>query len=447
MSAPKPFQEKSAEAEALRRQILELAERYAILAHEGAAFTPGQSAVPVSGKVLGAAEMHNLIDASLDFWLTTGRYNDAFEARLATFLGRRFALTCNSGSSANLIAMTAFTSKMLGKKRLRPGAEVITCATGFPTTVNPIIQNGFLPVFVDVDIPTYNIKSEMIEAAVTEKTGAIMLAHTLGNPFDLDTVMDVAKKHDLIVIEDCCDALGAEYDGKHVGTFGHAGTLSFYPAHHITMGEGGAVFTHDGIVKRAMESVRDWGRDCYCAPGKDDTCLKRFQWTLGELPKGYDHKYTYSNLGYNLKITDMQAAVALAQMDRLDSFIEARRRNFDYLKAALKPYEEFFILPEATPKSKPSWFGFLLTLREGTPFTRNEIVRHLNDKKIGTRLLFGGNLIRQPYMLEQEFRVVGSLDNSDRVMNGSFWVGIFPGLDSGHLDYVVDTIGTFVKSY
>jgi len=432
------------EAERLREQILGLVERYARLAHAPKRFVPGRSTVPVSGKVYGAEEMRSLVDASLDFWLTTGRFNEAFEQRLAKFLGLRFALTCNSGSSANLVAMTALNSPMLGQERLKPGDEVISCATGFPTTVNPTIQNGLVPVFVDVDIPTYNIRPEMIEAAVSEKTRAIMVAHTLGNPFDLDTVMAVARKHDLWVVEDSCDALGATYDGRLVGTFGDVGTLSFYPAHHITMGEGGAVFTNDGIIKRALESVRDWGRDCYCAPGNDNTCKKRFQWKLGELPRGYDHKYTYSNLGYNLKITDMQAAVGLAQMDRLEGFIAARRRNFDFLKQALRSQEEFLVLPEATPKSNPSWFGFPLTVREGAPFSRDELVLYLNEKSVHTRLLFGGNLLRQPYMKGREHRVVGTLDNSDRVMHSTFWIGLYPGLGEPALNYAVEQISAFI---
>jgi CDP-4-dehydro-6-deoxyglucose reductase, E1 len=433
------------EADELRARILELVERYAALGHASQAFAPGQSHLPVSGKVYGAAELRNLVDASLDFWLTTGRYNAAFEARLAQFLGRRFLLTCNSGSSANLMAVSALTSPLLGKKRLKPGDEVITCATGFPTTVNPAIQHRLVPVFVDVDIPTYNIKPDMIEAAVSDKTRAIMVAHTLGNPFNLDAVMAAAKRHDLFVIEDCCDALGATYDGRNVGTFGHVGTLSFYPAHHITTGEGGAVFTDDGITKRALESVRDWGRDCYCAPGRDNTCKKRFEWQLGDLPKGYDHKYTYSHIGYNLKITDMQAAVGLAQMDRLEGFIAARRRNFDYLRSALACFEEYFILPEATPKSDPSWFGFLISVRDDMPFTRNQLVEYLDRRNIGTRLLFGGNLIRQPYMKDREYRVVGGLDNSDKVMNDTFWIGVYPGLEPVHLDYMVESIGAFLQ--
>jgi len=430
----------------LREQILSLVERYASIAHSAKSFVPGASPVPVAGKVYGASEMRSLVDSALDFWLTTGRFNDAFERKLAEFLGLRFVLTCNSGSSANLIAASALTSPFLGKKQLQSGDEVITCATAFPTTVNPVIQNRLVPVFVDVDIPTYNIRADMIEAAVTERTRAIMVAHTLGNPFDLDTVMSIAKKYDLFVVEDCCDALGATFNGKLVGTFGDVGTVSFYPAHHITMGEGGAVFANDGIMKRTLESVRDWGRDCYCDPGKDNTCKKRFKWKLGDLPRGYDHKFTYSNLGYNLKITDMQAAVGLAQMDRLEDFIAIRRQNFSYLHRELKAFEEFIILPEATPKSEPSWFGFPISVRDGVPFTRNALVEFLNERRIGTRLLFGGNLIRQPYMKDREFRVVGSLDGSDKVMNDTFWIGVYPALGPAHLDYMVEQIGIFIQN-
>jgi CDP-6-deoxy-D-xylo-4-hexulose-3-dehydrase len=432
-------------ADALRNEILGLVERYAELAHSKKPFQPGRSPVQVSGKVYGAAEMRNLVDASLDFWLTTGRFNDAFEARLADYFGLRFALTCNSGSSANLIATTALTSPMLGKDRLMPGDEVITCATGFPTTINPSIQNQLTPVFVDVDIPTYNIRSDLIEAAISDRTRAIIVAHTLGNPFDLHTVMQVAEKHDLYVIEDTCDALGATYDGRLVGTFGDIGTLSFYPAHHITMGEGGAVFTDEGVLKRVLESIRDWGRDCYCAPGADNTCDRRFGWKLGDLPRGYDHKYTYSNLGYNLKITDMQAAVGLAQMDRLEGFIAARRRNFAFLKDGLRDLEDVLILPEATPRSDPSWFGFPLTVRKGAPFTRDELVEHLNNVGVHTRLLFGGNLIRQPYMKGRQYRVAGSLDSSDMVMTSTFWIGLFPGLEQDHLIYSIEQLRAFCR--
>ncbi|MDR6775096.1 lipopolysaccharide biosynthesis protein RfbH [Azospirillum sp. BE72] len=433
------------EAETLRQQILDLVARYAELAHAPKSFVPGSSPVPVSGKVYGAHEMQLLVDSSLDFWLTTGRFNDQFEERLSRFLGVRHALTCNSGSSANLLAVTALTSPLLRDRALKPGDEVITCATGFPTTVNPLIQNGLVPVFLDVDIPTYNIRADQIEAALSERTRAIVVAHTLGNPFDLGTIMDVARRHNLLVVEDCCDALGARYDGKLVGTFGDVGTLSFYPAHHITMGEGGAVFTQGSSIKRALESFRDWGRDCWCPPGKDNTCGKRFDRQLGTLPCGYDHKYTYSHLGYNLKITDMQAAVGLAQMDRLEDFIAARRRNFALLKEGLAPLADRLILPEATPNSDPSWFGFPITVAEGASFTRDELVRHLESNRIATRLLFGGNLLCQPYMKGRNYRVFGSTENSDRVMNGTFWIGLFPGLGEAHIAYMLDVITAFVS--
>ena len=434
-------------AAALRRQILDLTRQYAELAHQPAPFKPGHSPVPVSGKVYGAEDMASLVDSALDFWLTTGRFNAAFEAKLGAFLGmRKGVLTVNSGSSANLVALTGLTSHMHGDRALKPGDEVITCATGFPTTVNPTLQNGLTPVFLDVDIPSYNMDVSRLEEAVSDKTRAIMLAHTLGNPFALDEVTRVAEKHGLWLVEDCCDALGAIYDGKLVGSFGDVGTLSFYPAHHITMGEGGAVFTSSPAVRRSMEAVRDWGRDCYCEPGQDNTCKRRFDWQLGDLPYGYDHKYTYSHLGYNLKITDMQAAVGLAQMDRLPGFIETRRRNFEYLKTALKSLEPYFILPEPTPRSNPSWFGFLLTLRDDAPFTRDDLVRYLNEKKIGTRLLFGGNLLRQPYMAGRPHRVVGELKNADKIVRDTFWIGLYPGLGSRQLDYAVDQIGQFVKS-
>ncbi|MFC6791838.1 lipopolysaccharide biosynthesis protein RfbH [Methylobacterium komagatae] len=434
------------DADALRAKILELTAQYARIAHATKAFEPGVSAVPVSGKVYGEAEMMSLVDSSLDFWLTTGRFNDAFESRLAAFIGeRRKVLTVNSGSSANLLALTALTSHLHRDRALKPGDEVITTATGFPTTVNPTLQNGLVPVFVDVDIPTYNIMPSRIEEAVTDRTRAIMVAHTLGNPFDLGEVMRVAKKYNLWVVEDCCDALGATYDGKPVGTFGDVGTLSFYPAHHITMGEGGAVFTGQSLVLRAMESIRDWGRDCYCPPGVDNTCKKRFGWKLGTLPHGYDHKYTYSHLGYNLKITDMQAAVGLAQMDRLDSFIDIRRRNFAYLNEVMAQFQEYLILPEATPRSEPSWFGYVLTLREDAPFDRDDLVKFLNERKIATRLLFGGNLIRQPYMEGRNYRVVGDLTNADIIVNRTFWVGVYPGLGRDHIDYMADMFTAFFR--
>jgi len=350
------------------------------------------------------------------------------------------AIRRKSGSSANLLAIAALTSSKLGDRRLRPGDEVITLAAGFPTTVNPILQNGLVPVFVDVTLPTYNIDPARIEAAVSPRTRAIMIAHTLGNPFDLDAVLEVARRHDLWVVEDCCDALGSTYHGRKVGTFGHIGTLSFYPAHHITMGEGGAVFTDDDVLKRAVESIRDWGRDCYCAPGRDNTCGKRFKWQLGDLPRGYDHKYTYSHLGYNLKITDMQAAVGLAQMDRLEGFIEARRRNFRHLHERLAPLADRLLLPEATPGSDPSWFGFPITLREGLATTREDVTRFLERHKVGTRLLFAGNLIRQPYFNGRNHRVSGTLENTDIVMARTFWIGVYPGLTPAMLDYSADRL-------
>ena len=435
--------EQSDEAQ-LRSLILDLVGEYARRHHAPADFVPGKSPVPVSGKVYGAEDMQALVDSSLDFWLTTGRFNAAFEEKLAARIGVQHALTTNSGSSANLLALSSLCSHYLRGDALKPGDEVITVATGFPTTVNPSLQYGLVPVFVDVDIPTYNIKPEAIEAAVSDRTRAIMIAHTLGNPFDLGEVRRVAEKYDLWVVEDCCDALGATYGGQNVGTFGDIGTLSFYPAHHITMGEGGAVFTEKPRLKRVIESMRDWGRDCWCAPGMDNTCGKRFCRKLGDLPMGYDHKYTYSHCGYNLKITDMQAAVGLAQLDRLDGFIAARQRNFDLLTQLMKPLEEVFILPEATPNSEPSWFGYPITLRDGAPFTRDDLIRHLDANRIGTRLLFGGNLIRQPYMRGRNYRVVGSLENADLVTERTFWIGLYPGLNELHLEYVAETIDGFL---
>ncbi len=433
------------EAEALRRQILELAARYAELAHAPKPFMPGESPVAVSGKVYGAPELVNLVDSSLEFWLTTGRFNDEFEVKLAKAAKSRYALTVNSGSSANLLAVSALTSPSLGAAALKPGDEVITCATGFPTTVNPVLQNGLVPVFVDVSLPTYNIDVAAIEAAITPRTRAIVLAHTLGNPFDLGAITAIAKKYDLRLIEDCCDALGATYDGEAVGSFGEIGTLSFYPAHHITTGEGGAVFTKSSQFKRILESLRDWGRDCWCPPGHDNTCKQRFSWQLGGLPAGYDHKYIYSHLGYNLKMTDMQAAVGVKQLDRLDEFVAARNANYAYLRAGLKRFEEFLILPEATPNAEPSWFGLPLTMRPGTPYARDLLVNHLNRARIGTRYLFGGNLIHQPYMKGQNYRVAGATPNADLVMNATFWIGVFPGLEQPHLDYVLASFEEFFR--
>jgi CDP-4-dehydro-6-deoxyglucose reductase, E1 len=434
----------SPEAEQLRAQILDLVGRYHDLAHRAPAFAPGAS-VPVSGRVYGAREMQTLVDSALDFWLTTGRFNDAFEQKLAAGVGAKYALTVNSGSSANLVAFSALTSPRLKERQIKPGDEVITCATGFPTTVNPAIMWGAVPVFVDVDIPTYNIDIAALEAAIGPKTRAVMLAHTLGNPFDVKAIKALCDKHGLWLIEDCCDALGATVDGKHVGTFGDIGTLSFYPAHHITMGEGGAVFTDNPQLAKIMESFRDWGRDCYCAPGKDATCNKRYGWKLGDLPRGYDHKYVYSHLGFNLKITDMQAAVGLAQLDRLEEFIAARRRNFDHLKQGLRALADVLILPEATPSTAPSWFGFPITLRENAPVSRDALVQQLNAEKIGTRLLFGGNLVRQPYMKDQNFRISGALANADVVVDRTFWIGVYPGLEAAHIDHMIDAMAAALR--
>jgi CDP-6-deoxy-D-xylo-4-hexulose-3-dehydrase len=391
--------------------------------------------------------MRLLVDSCLDFWLTTGRYNAQFEKELTRITGCQQAITTNSGSSANLLALSALTSPLLGEKALKPGDEVITCATGFPTTVNPALQHGMVPVFLDVELGTYNIDVRRLEEAISSRTRAIMIAHTLGNPFDLDTITAFAKKHDIFLIEDCCDALGSTYKGKKIGTFGTIATLSFYPAHHITMGEGGAVLCNRILFKRIVESIRDWGRDCYCEPGKDNTCRRRFDWKLGDLPYGSDHKYTYSHLGYNLKITDMQAAVGLAQLERLDNFVATRRANWQYLRDGLRDLEDVLLLPEATPGSDPSWFGFAITLRPEAPFDREALLRYLNDeKKVGTRLVFAGNLVRQPYMKGRNYRVVGGLGNSDIVMNRSFWIGLYPGLAAQHLDYAIESIRSFFRS-
>lgn len=432
-------------AQALRQQIAELVERYAELQLAPAAFEAGRDAVPPSGKVIGAGELKNMTEAVLDGWLTTGRFNQAFEKRLARYLGRRGVLTTNSGSSANLLAFSALTSPRLGDRAIRKGDEVIGVAAGFPTTVNPILQFGAVPVFVDIELGTYNIDPALIEAAIGPRTKAIMLAHTLGNPFNLKVVRELCDRYGLWLIEDCCDALGATYEGRQVGGFGDLGTLSFYPAHHITMGEGGAVFTDSPLLKRIVESFRDWGRDCYCAPGEDNTCGKRFCWQLGDLPEGYDHKYTYSHLGYNLKITDMQAACALAQMDRLDDFIAARKRNFAWLSERLAGCAEQLILPHATPGSDPSWFGFPLTLRDGCGIERVGLLRHLDEQRVGTRLLFAGNLTRQPYMQGQQYRVSGELTVTDKVMRDTFWIGLWPGLTEDHLEHAARSMETYVR--
>jgi CDP-6-deoxy-D-xylo-4-hexulose-3-dehydrase len=435
----------SREADAIRSQIAELVQRYAEIAHKAPEFQPGVSRVPVSGKVYDHRDMQNLVESGLDFWLTTGRFNRKFEARLAAYFGTKHAITVNSGSSANLVAVSALTSDLLKGDALKPGDEVITCATGFPTTVNPILQNGLVPVFLDVELGTYNIDVRRLEEALSRRTRAVVLAHALGNPFDLGVISEFCRKHDLWLVEDCCDALGATYDGRKVGTFGVAATVSFYPAHHITMGEGGAVVFSNPIYKRAAESVRDWGRDCWCEPGFDNTCGQRFQWQLGDLPFGYDHKYTYSHIGYNLKITDMQAAVGLSQLDRLEEFIAARRRNFDRLWAGLGDLQDLIILPRATDRSHASWFGFPITIRPEAGIGRNEVVAQLTAAKIDTRLLFGGNLLRQPYMKGRPHRVVGDLTASDTVMNATFWVGVFPGLTEAHIDYMIATLSRILR--
>jgi len=426
-----------------RTALLEQVRAYAAKKLAPQPFEPGKTAVPPSGKVLGAEELVNLVDASLDAWLTTGRFNDAFEKKLAAYLGVPHVLTCNSGSSANLLALSALTSPLLGERALKPGDEVITAAAGFPTTVNPILQNNLVPVFVDSHIPTYNPLPETIEAAISNKTRAIMLAHTLGNPFAVEEIRAIADRHKLWLIEDCCDALGSTYRGRKVGTFGHLATLSFYPAHHITMGEGGAVFTADPLLKRIVESFRDWGRDCWCNPGCDNTCGKRFDWQMGDLPAGYDHKYVYSHLGYNLKITDMQAAIGLAQLDRIDEFVAARRRNFVYLSEHLASLSGQLVLPEATGGSDPSWFGFPITLADSASFDRIDLLRYLDQQKIGTRLLFAGNLTRQPYFAGRDYRIHTSLDNADRIMKQTFWVGLWPGLGDDMFDHVVETLSLF----
>ena len=408
--------------------------------HKIEKFVPGETNIPVTGKVFGKEELVAATKAGLDFWLTSGPYTEAFESRFAKTVGMRHAFMVNSGSSANLLALSSLTSQAHGERALKPEDEVITVAAGFPTTVTPILQNGLIPVYVDIDPETYVAIDEQLESAIGPKTKAIMMAHTLGNPFNLDFVQELAKKHNLWLIEDSCDGLGGTYRGQNLGTFGDLSTFSFYPAHHITTGEGGAVLVKKVAHKRIVESFRDWGRDCWCPPGCDNTCLKRYEWTLGELPEGYDHKYTYSHLGYNLKSGDIQAAIGLAQLDRLDSFVELRRRNWAYLLNGVRDLEEFFVLPKVTENSDPSWFGFALTVKENSPKTRNEIVQELNERKIGTRLLFGGNLLRQPAFMGTPRRVIGNLVNTDRVMNDTFWIGVWPGLSQEMLDYMILSI-------
>ena len=423
----------------LRDQIRHLVGEYHDAAFAPRPFVPGETSVPVAGRVFDAEDIQSLMEATLDFWLTTGRFAAQFEKSFARYLGIRTATLVNSGSSADLLALTSLTSPKLGDRQLKPGAEVITVAGGFPTTVNPIIQNRLVPVFLDLHVPTYNIDTARLEEAYSERTKAVVIAHTLGNPFDLATITDFVRRHNLWLIEDCCDAVGATYNGQKVGTFGDLATVSFYPAHHLTMGEGGCVLTEKPMLKTLVESFRDWGRDCWCEPGKENTCGKRFDWQLGDLPCGYDHKYTYSHIGYNLKMTDMQAAVGVTQLKKLPGFIEKRRANFARLKEGLRDLQEFFILPEATPNSDPSWFGFPLAVRPGAPFNRNQVINYLEQRKIATRLLFAGNLLRQPAYKDIPHRVVGTLDNTDFVMNNLFWVGVYPGITGEMMDYVLDT--------
>ncbi len=429
------------EAERLRAQILALVGEYHRAAFPDEQYVAGESPLRVAGRVFDEKEITALVDSSLDFWLTTGRYAAEFERRFAKErFGRRHTILVNSGSSANLVAFSALTSVKLGDRRIKPGDEVITVATGFPTTINPIIQNGAVPVFLDVEIPTYNVDVTHLEEALSEKTRAVMLAHTLGNPFDLAAVTTFCEANDLFLIEDCCDALGSTYDGKPVGSFGEFASVSFYPAHHITMGEGGAVICNDGKLKVIAESFRDWGRDCWCEPGDQDTCGKRFDQQFGELPAGYDHKYTYSEIGYNLKITDMQAAVGVAQLGKVESFIAARQHNYERLREGLADLEELMILPETTPNSEPSWFGFPIAIRPEAAVTRNEVVRALEERGIATRLLFGGNLMRQPAYRDVKHRVVGEMTNSDFVMENVFWIGVYPGLGDQQIDFMLEVL-------
>jgi CDP-6-deoxy-D-xylo-4-hexulose-3-dehydrase len=427
----------------IKNKILDLVNNYSNINFKEKEFIPGVSEVPVSGKVIGALELQNMVEASLDGWLTTGRFNKQFEERLSKILGVKCLLTVNSGSSANLIAFSTLTSSKLKERAIQKGDEVISVAAGFPTTVNPIIQFGAIPVFIDVKIPTYNIDENLVEAAITNKTKAVMLAHTLGNPFNVQKIKEICEKYNLWLIEDSCDALGSKFNNQNVGTFGDLATLSFYPAHHITMGEGGAIFTNSKKLERIAESFRDWGRDCYCEPGKDNTCSKRFSWKLGDLPFGYDHKYTYSHLGYNMKITDMQAACGLAQLDRLEDFIIKRKKNFNFLHKNLKSLEEFLIMPEPEKNSDPSWFGFPISLKKNNKFNRNDLIKYLNENKIGTRLLFSGNLIKQPYMKDINFKVNGELKNTDFIMENTFWIGLYPGLTQEHLTYTTSKIENF----
>lgn len=430
----------------IREEILELVKRYYAEEFSPKSFDPGRSMIPFAGRVFDEEELTTLVDSSLDFWLTTGRYAEEFEAKFAMYMQQRSCMLVNSGSSANLIALSTLTSPLLKSKRLKPGDEVLGVAAGFPTTVNPVIQNGLIPVFVDVELDTFNVKTDEIERALSEKTKAIMLAHTLGNPFDLDAVRAIADKYGLFLIEDCCDAVGSTYNGKMVGTFGDLSTTSFYPAHHITMGEGGSVLTSNPLLKRIATSMRDWGRDCYCDPGCDNTCGRRFKGQYGNLPQGYDHKYVYSHIGYNLKVTDMQAAIGVAQLKKLPLFVETRKKNFQKLYEGLKRYEEYLILPKATPKSDPSWFGFPFNVRENNKFTRTQLAEFLESRKILTRQLFAGNMTRQPAFQNVKYRVSGELTNTDYIMRNTIFIGVYPGIDDIRMVYILASFDQFFNS-
>ena len=427
-----------------RNEILDLVRKYSREKYNQEEFIEGKTSIPVSGRIFDEDDIATLVVSALDFHLTTYRFNDEFEKGLKDFFNVKYSLTCNSGSSANLIAITSLTSHLLKERALKAGDEVITVAAGFPTTVNPILQNNLVPVFVDVELETYNINVDELENAVTSKTKAIVLAHTLGNPFNLNKVKEICNKYNLWLIEDCCDAFGTTYNNQKVGTFGDIATLSFYPAHHITIGEGGAVLTNNPILKKAMESIRDWGRDCWCAPGCDNTCNQRFTQKLGDLPEGYDHKYIYSHLGYNLKITDMQAACGVSQLKKVNKFIEKRKENFIKIKEKLEKFSKYLILPKAQENSDPSWFGFLISIRSEAPFNRKDLIKYLNEKKIATRLLFSGNIIKQPYMIGRNYRVVGDLKNSDFIMNNTFWIGVYPGINDKMIDYIDKCFKNFI---
>ena len=429
----------------LKKEIFDLVAKYYIEKHKAKTFVPGETYIPYAGRIYNEKEMISLVDSAMDFWLTAGRFAKQFENDFSKYLGVKHCILTNSGSSANLLAISALTSPKLGKRRLQPGDEVITTACAFPTTVNPIIQNNLIPVFIDVEVGTYNIQTDKIERAISDKTKVIFLAHTLGNPFDIDKILEICKKCNLWLIEDNCDALGSKYDGKYTGTFGHIATFSFYPAHHITMGEGGALVTNDTQLEKLIKSFRDWGRDCWCEPGCDNTCGKRFEWKLGSLPFGYDHKYIYSHIGFNLKITDMQAAVGVEQLKKLPLFIEARKKNIILLYEGLKKYEKYFILPEIEPKANPSWFGFLITVRKDARFTRDEIVKYLENNKIATRMLFAGNIIRHPSFKDIKYRVCENLKNTDFIMNNTFWIGVYPGLGNNQIDYILKIFNEFIK--